>query len=70
MHYPDLPQKTNLLVSEAADFLGVSEKTIRRWHHEDLLNGTRLNGSLWIDRKSLVELIESNRGCSERGSHT
>jgi hypothetical protein len=60
MYYPDLPQKTNLLVSEAADFLGVSEKTIRRWHHADLLNGTRLNGCLWIERESLVKLIESN----------
>jgi hypothetical protein len=64
MHYPDLP---NLLVSEAADLPGVSEKTIRRWHHEDLFDGTRLNGSLWIDRKSLVELIEPNRGCGDNG---
>jgi excisionase family DNA binding protein len=60
MNYPDLPQKTHLLVAEAARFLGVSEKAIRRWHRAGLIKGTRLNGSLRIDRKSLLGLIDPN----------
>jgi excisionase family DNA binding protein len=60
MNYPDLPRKNHLLVAEAARFLGVSEKTVRRWHRADLIKGTRLNGSLRIDRKSLLGLIDTN----------
>ena len=60
MDYPDLPRKAHLLVAEAAGFLGVSQKTIRRWHHEGLVEGARMNGSLRIDRKSLLGLIGPN----------
>ena len=62
MNYPDLPQKTHLLVAEAACFLGVSQRTVRRWHHAGLIKGTRLNGSLRIDRRSLVGLIDPGKG--------
>jgi excisionase family DNA binding protein len=58
MNYPDLPQKTHLLVTEAARFLDVSQKTVRRWHHEGLIRGTRLSGSLSINRKSLAVLFD------------
>ena len=60
MDYPDLPQKSHLLVAEVARFLGVSEKTVRRWHREGLIKGTRLNRSLRIDRESLVRLLDLN----------
>jgi hypothetical protein len=60
MNYPDLPRKNLLLVAEVARFFGVSEVTVRRWHREGLIKGTRLNGSLRIDRKSLVGLIDPN----------
>ena len=57
MNYPDLPEKTHLLLAEAAQFLGVSQKTVRRWCREGLIKGTRLNGSLRIDRMSLLGFI-------------
>ena len=57
MNYHDLPQKTHLLVAEAARFFDVSERTVRRWHNAGLIKGTRLNGSLRIDRMSLLGLI-------------
>jgi excisionase family DNA binding protein len=66
MNYPDLPQKTHLLVAEAALFLGVSQKTVRRWHHAGLIKGTRLKGSLRIDRMSLLWLIDPNE-CERTG---
>jgi hypothetical protein len=53
-------EKNHLLVSEAARSLGVSEKTIRHWHRADLIKETRLTGSLRIDRKSLLGLIDTN----------
>jgi excisionase family DNA binding protein len=66
MNYPDLPHKNHLLVAEAARFLGVSEKTVRRWHHAGLVKGTRLNGSLRIDRKSLLVLIDKDEREQDR----
>lgn len=68
MNYPDLPQKNRLLVGEAAPFLGVSEKTIRRWHRAGLIKGTRLNGSLRIDRKSLLGFIDPDEREQDKGA--
>ena len=62
MNYPDLPNKTCILVAEAAHFFNVSQRTIRRWYHAGLIEGARVHGSLWIDRKSLVGLIDPNEG--------
>jgi hypothetical protein len=53
-------EKNHLLVAEAARSLGVSEKAIRHWHHADLIELTQLTGSLRIDRKSLLGLIDTN----------
>jgi excisionase family DNA binding protein len=61
MYYPDLPEKTHLSVGEAAEFLGVSQRTIRRWHHTGLMKGTYLDGSLWIAPKSILDLISPRR---------
>jgi excisionase family DNA binding protein len=57
MNYPDLPKKRHLLVADVAQFLRVSQKTVRRWRRAGLIKGTKLNGSLRIDRKSLLEFI-------------
>jgi excisionase family DNA binding protein len=68
MGFPDLPQKAQLLVAEAARFLGMSEKTVRRWHRAGLIKGTRVNGSPRIDRESLLELVhESGSGKQDAG---
>jgi excisionase family DNA binding protein len=61
MYYPDLPKKRYLLIREAAEFLGVSQRSIRRWHHAGVIKGTRLDGSLWIARKSILELIDPRK---------
>ena len=50
----------HLSVAEAARFFEVSQRTIRCWRHACLIKGTRVNGSLWIDRKSLAGLIDPN----------
>ena len=55
--YPDLPKKRHLLVADVAQFLRVSQKTVRRWRRAGLIKGVWLNGSLRIDRKSLLEFI-------------
>jgi predicted site-specific integrase-resolvase len=61
MDYLELSQITHLWVAEAASFFGVSEKTIRRWHREGLIQDTRLKGSPLIERNSLLGLIERDK---------
>ncbi len=42
---PILPQNSNLTIQEAADFLGVSAKTLRRWEQQSLLTPARTIGN-------------------------
>lgn len=41
------PKSELLSTIEAAAYLGVSERSIRRWRDEGLINATRIGSKLW-----------------------
>lgn len=51
----DLPTKSLLRVSEAADYFSVSERTIRLWVSHGLLTAEKPHGSIFISRESIKQ---------------
>ncbi|MGD0488410.1 MAG: helix-turn-helix domain-containing protein, partial [Syntrophorhabdales bacterium] len=59
--FKDLSSKTLLTPSEVALFLSVSLKTIYRWYHSGVIDGTKVNRSLRIYRESVLTMIDERR---------
>jgi len=55
--YNDVRLRTLLTVCEVAVFLGVSERTVRRYIHEGRLSAVRLKHQLRISRTDLDEML-------------
>jgi excisionase family DNA binding protein len=53
-----LPDKTLLRPDEVAEFLSVSVKTVYRWYHAGVIDGTKFQRSLRIYRESVVRLLD------------
>jgi len=64
----DLPRKTYLRPDEVARFFSISLKTVYRWHHSGIIEGSRDRGSLRISRDSVVRLVE-DKDSSREQSH-
>jgi len=50
---PNLPDKNLLRVSEAAEYFGVHERTIRLWIEHGKLKAEKLVGTVFISRESI-----------------
>jgi excisionase family DNA binding protein len=64
--FGDLPSKTLLRPEEVALFLSVSLKTVYRWYHSGIIDGTKMNRCLRIRRDSVLKLIDGENGLSHR----
>jgi excisionase family DNA binding protein len=64
---PDAPNRW-YTVSEAAEYLGVSEPTIFRWMREGRLSFYKVGGSTRFSREGLDALIEKTTGSKEAES--
>lgn len=53
MTLPDLPDKKLLRVSEAAEYFGVHERTIRLWIEHGKLDSEKPAGTVFISRDSI-----------------
>jgi excisionase family DNA binding protein len=51
---PDLPDKKLLRVSEAAEYFGVHERTIRLWIEHGKLIAEKPEGTIFIPRESIA----------------
>lgn len=58
----DLPEKKMLLVSEASDYFGVEERTLRTWIKKGLLEAEKLAGSVRIPRQAIIDFRMKGRG--------
>lgn len=52
---PDLPDKKLLRVSDAAEYFGVTERTIRLWIEHGKLDSEKPAGTLFIPRDSILK---------------
>jgi len=52
-----LPDKLFFSVSEIAQILGVSKKTVRRWIKSGKLEAAKIEGIWKVPRKELIEFI-------------
>ena len=52
---PDLPDKKLLRVSEAAEYFGVHERTIRLWIEHGKLIAEKPAGTVFISRESILK---------------
>jgi excisionase family DNA binding protein len=46
--------------SEAAELLGVSARTLRRWRSQGILRGVRIGGKMLIRRDELLRMLRDN----------
>lgn len=53
------PEASRYRISEAAEILGVSDDTVRRWIDQGRLDATQTNGRATIDGVDLAALAES-----------
>lgn len=60
----EVPEKAWLLIAEAAEVLGVSEPTLRRWDASGRFPARRhpVNGYRLYDTATVIELREAIRG--------
>lgn len=60
------PEKAWLLIAEAAELLGVSEPTLRRWDASGRFPARRhpVNGYRLYDTAAVIELREAIRGAA------
>ena len=57
----DLPEKALFRIDEAAEYLSVHSKTVRRWIDEGFLLAEKLGGSIRIPRESIVKFRDKGR---------
>lgn len=51
----DLPDKKLLRVSEAAEYFGVHERTVRLWIEHGKLTAEKPEGTIFIPRESIIK---------------
>jgi excisionase family DNA binding protein len=61
-----LTDRLALRPKEAAEALGVSERTIRTWMKDEELPHFRLNGVVLIQRSTLQEWMQERETCTAR----
>ena len=44
----------------AADYLGISEETIRKWNYDAVLRYSKVRGRVFIAKRDIDKLIEDN----------
>jgi excisionase family DNA binding protein len=57
-HCPRLSERLALRPKEAAEALGVVERTVRKWMRDDALPYRRLDGVVLIPRRALEQWLE------------
>ena len=58
---PDLPEKKLLRVSEAAEYFGVHERTIRLWIEHGKLSSEKPAGTVFVSRDSILKFRLNGR---------
>ena len=62
----DLPEKKLMRVDEAAKYLDVHPRTIRRWIEHGILEAEKLAGSIRISRVAIVEFRTKGREMAQK----
>lgn len=60
-----MPERRFFSCREIAEYLGISEKTVRRLIDRGEIPATKLGGKVLIDLKRLEEILEERKICNK-----